>query len=201
MNSKADEAAKELYLDLMVEIRARAESVKAATGGKCDIPPILIREFGYLQIRMMCELIGLACLVAHGDIPATKSKRLSKEYDPASILRQLEALHPDFYPVPVTFHRREGGFEYRPRDAPFLTKAELADLYGKCGDVLHIGSLRSLLKSEPQPVSDFTDIADWTNKILNLLGSHMISRIGNEFHFCTEMSDSRRTVTVLIVAK
>ncbi len=114
MSSKADEAARELYCDLMVEIRGRAASIKAATSGKLGIPPALIREFGYLQIRMMCELIGLACLVAHGDIPATQSQRLGQEYDPTKILRRLDDLHAEFYPVPVTFHRTEKGFEHRP---------------------------------------------------------------------------------------
>jgi hypothetical protein len=66
------------------------------------LPAAIVREVRFLQLRMLCELIALACLMAHGDIPAVQaSKKLSKEYSADKIIGQLDALHPNFYPYPV----------------------------------------------------------------------------------------------------
>jgi hypothetical protein len=38
------------------------------------VPEIVGVELIYLQLRMICELIALACLTAHGDVPETTSQ-------------------------------------------------------------------------------------------------------------------------------
>ena len=183
MATKSDFAAANLYQDLMVELKARAESINAVTGLSATIPAPLLREYGYLQLRMMCELIALGCLVAHGDIPATHTKSFQKAYDPADIFRKLEALHPDFYPVPIKPEKTPDGWHFDQYDKPYLTKSELIRLYGKCGDVLHKGSVRKLLNGKVQPVVNFDDINEWGQKLLNLVSSHRIGRIGNKLQF------------------
>jgi hypothetical protein len=83
-------------------------------------------------------------------------------------------------------------------DREFLTKGELLTLYGKSGDLLHRGSLRELLDSKNQPVTDFQDIHDWGQKILNLLSVHLISRIGGDFHFLVALEASQNNGNVLV---
>src|SRR5262249_15778508 len=63
----------ELYVALMTEVKIRIQAIDLAAGpvqAMRSFPGALIQEFCFLQLRMTCELISLACLVAHGDIKA-----------------------------------------------------------------------------------------------------------------------------------
>jgi hypothetical protein len=186
MPTKNDEAARDLYLSIMEEVKIRAFSINAATNVPNALPPPLIREYCFLQLRMLCELVALGCLVAHGDIKETKAKDFQKAYKADDILRRLEELHPDFYPVPVTPTFGQNSLNIEPIESGYLTKRELVTLYGKCGDVLHKGNLRRLLKPKmPTRTDFFADINEWGQKMLNLLSAHRITRIGGRFLFIT----------------
>jgi hypothetical protein len=173
----------------MVEVMIRAHSINTATNAPTTIPQALIREYCFLQLRMLCELIAIGCLVAHGDI--TKTKSFQKAYKADDILQGLQKLHPDFFPYPIkpifappSPSAPAGGITLHDIDAGYLKKDELIQLYAKCGSILHKGSLRRLLAinmtSEPEP---YREISFWGQKLLNLLSAHRISRIGNRFHF------------------
>ncbi|MEO8683978.1 MAG: hypothetical protein ABI414_03965, partial [Devosia sp.] len=56
-------AASVLYANIMAEVKYRTDAIDAGTGGKLPLSAPLIREFCYLQLRMICELIALGCLV------------------------------------------------------------------------------------------------------------------------------------------
>jgi hypothetical protein len=60
--------AANLYADLLEEAKVRIFSIDAVIGGGAGIPDPLAREYAYLQLRMLCEVIALGCLVAHGDL-------------------------------------------------------------------------------------------------------------------------------------
>ena len=98
MPTASDEKAKDLYQSIMTEVMIRTYSINTATKTPTEIPQALIREYCFLQLRMLCELIALGCLVAHGDI--TKTKYFQKAYKADDILKRLEDLHPSFYPYP-----------------------------------------------------------------------------------------------------
>ncbi len=94
--SKSQQQALNLYAELMDEAKNRLSWIEHAVNGHTGFPAVLVREFCYLQLRMLCELIALGCLVAHGDIE--QSTKLQKEWAANKILAQLAALHPSFYP-------------------------------------------------------------------------------------------------------
>jgi hypothetical protein len=181
MATQRDEEALVLYIRLMEEVKGRAFSINAIVNSPISIGPPLIREYCFLQLRMLCELIALGCLVAHGDITNTKYFRRDA-YKADDILHRLEMLHSDFYPVPskLTFH--PGGGHIEPIVSGFLTKSELISLYGRCGDVLHKGTLDRIISPLPFRM-DYHDIVDYGQKLLNLMSIHRISRIGGKFHF------------------
>jgi hypothetical protein len=183
MPSKADLAAGRLYAAIMEEVKVRAASVNAITNGPNGLPSPLVREYSYLQLRMMCELVALSCLVAHGDIEATKAASFQKAYKADEILKRLEALHPNFYPVPRKPVFGDRSVHLADYDADFLTKSELITFYGKCGDVLHKGSLKRLLSPKSATQNSYPEINKWGQKMLNLLSAHTISKIGGNFHF------------------
>jgi hypothetical protein len=115
-------------------------------------------------------------LAAHGDIPEVRSKILQKTYNADQIMKKLSCIHPQFYPVPgeqrvdlVT----QKPIEVMPITSEFLTKEELLKLYGECGDYLHRGSIKQLLKKW-EPTLDFKKIALWNSKIVALLNHHQI---------------------------
>jgi hypothetical protein len=94
-------AAMRLYQGLMEEVKTRFAAIEHAVNNRTGLGPRFVYEFGYLQLRYLCELVALGCLVAHGDI--TETNKLRKEYSATRIMQSLSALHPDFYPVP---HRK-----------------------------------------------------------------------------------------------
>jgi hypothetical protein len=64
----------------MQEIKLRFTLAGKALNGEYNIPDQGALEFSYLQTRLICELIALACIAAHGDDPRSKTKRMTSEY-------------------------------------------------------------------------------------------------------------------------
>jgi hypothetical protein len=198
MPNQADLDAAAVYASIREEAKFRALSINALTGSQIALPVPLLREACFLQLRMLCELTALACLVAHGDMEETKVSTLQKSYNAGGIVKSLERLHPNFYPCPKKPVFSPGHVHLEEYDGVFLTKDELLTLYGRCGDVLHRGSLRNLLNPKNQPQANFEDIQHWGQKILNLLGVHHISRIGGNFHFVTMLAAEQVGGNVLV---
>ena len=201
MPTQADLDAASVYSSIMEEAKFRALSINTITSSGVGLPVPLLREYGFLQLRMLCELIALGCLVAHGDIEGTKASVLQNEYKAGVIVKRLEKLHPKFYPSPrnlIFSPGHPGHVHLDDYDREFLTKGELLTLYGRCGDVLHRGSLRDLLDPKNQPPTHFRDIQDWGQKILNLLSVHLISRVGGNFHFLVALEAPQTGGNVLV---
>jgi hypothetical protein len=178
--------AANLWADPLEEAKGRIASIDAAVSGSCGLPAPLVREYSYLQIRMLCELIALGCLIAHGDISATHTVTLQTAWAADKIIRRLENLHPNFYPHPIRLSVPEPEHVHFDRlESGFLTKGELLKLYNKeCGDKLHRGSLKDLLATTQQTQPpNFADIVEWRNKIVALLNQHHIASVDNLSHF------------------
>lgn len=188
-----------VYLGLMVEAKERAMSVNALTGDQRGIPSPLVHEYGVLQIRMLCEIIGLACLVAHGDLVAKAKPDLRKVYAPGQIFAELEKMHDDFYPVPIKPEKTENGWHMAEYDgAAFLTKGEVAGIWARCGDVLHRGHLKKLLKVNSPLQNNFLDLQEWGQKIMNLLSAHRIITQKRDVAFVCLLEDSNGEVSVAL---
>eukprot|EP01035_Chromulina_nebulosa_P014466 gene14466-19143_t len=87
-----------IYADLMTEVKIRTSWIEYASQGRTGMDGQMVREFGFLQLRMICELIALACLVAHGDIAATKTTKLQSAFAANDIIKSLEKLNPSAFP-------------------------------------------------------------------------------------------------------
>lgn len=170
---KEQAALRDLYCNIMMEIRHRVDIVHTAATGMYNIPKLAAYELSFLQFRLVCELIALSSLAAHGDIPATKSGRLTKTYQADAILNMLERLHPDFYPTPGRQVMGADGkvAEVVPIKSGFLTKEELIKLYHETGDLLHRGAMRNY---KPRTAGDFQKILKTLEKITTLLNHHQI---------------------------
>jgi hypothetical protein len=196
--TQADLDAARVYTSIMGEAKFRALSINTITSSAVGLPVPLLREYGFLQLRMLCELIALGCLVAHGDIEETQGSAFQTEYKAGVIIKRLEKLHPNFYPSPRKPIFSPGHVHLADYDREYLTKGELLGLYGRVGDVLHRGSLRELLDPKSEAPTDFRDIQDWGQKILNLLSVHLISRAGGDFHFVVALEAPQAGGNVLV---
>lgn len=184
----------------MEEAKIRLDAMEMALNGRTGFIAPLVSEFCYLQLRMLCEIIALGCLVAHGEIIGTQTKKLRKAWSAAEIMDELDKLHPWFYPMPFKVIETGVGtktFEIL-NSSEYLTKSELKTLNGKCGDVLHRGDVQqvrlnglriNIRLSDPE----IAEIVGWANRINALLGNHLIPLLdGHKIYGCqlrTEKSD------------
>lgn len=140
MATKAQNEAINLYAALMEEVKIRIDAVNLGTMSFIPVVPALVKEFCFLQIRLICECIALGCLVAHGDLDL--SSRLRKEWAADKIMGELESLHPDFFPQAAKQSRTPEGMHHLDFDNNKLTKEGLLKIYNECGGVLHKGGLK-----------------------------------------------------------
>jgi len=85
-----------IYANLMEEARFRIEAMNAALSGRLPLPDMILEEFIYLQIRLLCEIVALGCLVAHGDFTQDQLTKLRDTYDADTIIKNLTPLSPHF---------------------------------------------------------------------------------------------------------
>jgi hypothetical protein len=171
-----EQAALKLYVGLMEEAKVRFYVIDMAIGGRTGLPERGVREFCYLQLRMLCEVIALACLTANGNIKETQELNLMKGAYADKIIKRLAKLHPEFYPRPAIDTRTpSGGIHLVPITDPFLTKDDIIRLYHQCGDNLHRGSLKRILEPQTPVPAQYGDIIEWTNKVIKLLDKHYIT--------------------------
>jgi hypothetical protein len=202
MSSKKVSESLTLYANFMEEIKVRVASIEAVQkGGAVTIPGVILSEFCFLQLRMICELIALGCLTAHGDIKA--ATKLRNDFAADKIMNQLEKLHPTFYPSPVSQSVSLVKDNIRAHHltgitSKFLTKEELVALYRKCGNKLHKGSLKKLISAKTPIETNFLEVFGWTAKIRELLNHHTISLRDKKIVICMMVNNKTSRVQVAI---
>ena len=174
-------------------------SIETICNNQNGLPGPLVREFCFLQLRMICELIALDCLTAHGDIKGVQSKKLSKEYSADRILWTLKNLHSNYYPKPATLKSFEPGkHAIKNIEAGFLSMTDLPRLYAKCGDTLHRGNIKKLLSHKTSAKFSFPEIRSWTKKIITLLNIYHIHLIDGKTEIVC-MMHAQKTGNVQVV--
>jgi hypothetical protein len=181
------------------ETKIRIDCINTALSGRTNLPERGATEFCYLQLRMLCELIALGCLVVHGDIEGTRG--MQKTWAADEIMKRLEQLHPDFYPHPVLFtFPKPGHVHLDSIEGGYLKREELIRLVGLTGGVLHRGSLKNLLTSNQTLSRGFDGVRDWGQKLVTLLSQHRIGLIGGNAHIVCALADANGRVTVNFAA-
>lgn len=186
-----------LYVAMLEECKVRLECINMALSGRTNLPERSAVEFCYLQLRMLCELIALGCLVVHGDIEGTKGLRTV--WAANDIMKRLEKLHPDFYPHPVLFtFPKPGHVHLEVVENEFLKRQDLIRLVGITGDMLHRGSLKSLISPNQTLLAGFDGVKEWVQKLVRLLSQHRIGLVGGNAHFMCMLADIQGKVNVAI---
>lgn len=193
--------AMDTYAALMGELKIRIGWLQYAAQGRTGMDGQMVREFGFLQLRMCCELVALACLVAHGDLEATKSSKFQSTGSADDIMKSLEKLNPNCFPHAVVMTSpgpNRHHFEERP-EADYMTKAEFYRLYAReCGSILHKGNLKNLLKPTSPVQKSFPELFEPAQKLLFLLGQHKIALDDGYLQFICLLGDFSEDVRIII---
>jgi hypothetical protein len=181
-----------LYANLMEEVKVRFDCINHAAQGFTGLPAPVVRELLYQQIRFLCELIALSCLVAHGDIAALQSHKIGRSYSADEILDRMSKLRPHFYPIAVRetsvdiLDGNRQNHNLQGVNPSPLPKEDLITLYGKTHKHLHRGSLKRLLSSStPLDMTiNMPEIIAHVQKISDLLAHHIIALSEHELIIC-----------------
>jgi hypothetical protein len=200
-----------LYKSLMEEAKVRIACINMATQGRTGLPNPIAREFCYLQIRFLCELVSLACLVAHGDITGLQSREVGKTYSADDILKRMSNLRPHFYPValrsqvlPPRISGQVTGRTITAIEPPPLNRDKLLALYADAHKYVHRGSLRELLLSKHplDPVFDISDVVSKAQPLAVLLSHHFIAISEAKVMLCVLNNiDDNNSVQVLFAER
>lgn len=164
------------YARFMEEIKWRLTEIDrrlVLVEGRERLPASIFEiEFCYLQLRFVCELIALASLLAHRSYGL--SKELLEEWHADQIFFELERINEHCFPWPVRVtHGVNKQFHIADDPDRILTRSELKEIYGKCGNELHRGRLMHTLTGK-QKVYDPNDLIVWLRSIAALVREHSI---------------------------
>jgi hypothetical protein len=160
------------YADLMQEIKERLYTIEDVLSGRTAIRGPLAHEFCFLQLRIICECISYACVIAHAYIKELQNPKFQKEWSADMLMKKL-----------VT----KGNVQLSEIDTPYLTKANLQELNGICGAKLHRGSPEKYAFNPTleRLAADRQTIIDFSNKVFRLVESHlMTNRDQTRFILC-----------------
>jgi hypothetical protein len=163
-----------LYQAFMEEIKTRlgviAEVVTVVKGDPQAPRAFLHAEFGFLQMRMICDLVALAVLAAHR--PYGLTDELLASWHARRALHDLSAINPLSFPRPAKVSRDETSVTVNIDDTDALKRKDLQDIYNKCGRMLHRGALKHILGQGKE--YDIGKLDGWARKIGALLGHHAL---------------------------
>lgn len=206
MSQKEDLKQTGLYASLMDEVKARIDCINWYVQGKSGLTAPFVRDACWLQLRMLCELVAIGCLVAHGDISMLQGHKIGKTWSADKILDRMAKLRPNFFPFAVTqkVSLQPAGnkhFELTRLDNQPITRDGLLALYGYTHKHLHRGTLKKLLSSQ-QPLDlaiNVPEIVAWAQKINDLLSIHSISINEKRVFMCVlRNADDNNKVNVAI---
>lgn len=169
--SKQDKAS--AYLNVLFEIKSRLQLIQQTKSS--NLPYGIAREVCHLQLRHICELIAIGCLIVQGDY--TSAPQFKDEYRPPNIFRALEK-YEGFFPQPATITVDANG----NRDIQFnnhpnaMTRQEVERLWGMTGNFLHRLKIGSFFRREDvSPERPWTEVETNVDGLIALLQTHGIA--------------------------
>ncbi len=182
------------YIEQMEEIKCRIASIEILVEvsiARLYLP--VVTESIYLQFRKILELIAMASLVVNKEAMeefGNSMQKLSGEWNGCKILKQVESINPEFYPVPIEEKLSEDPrvkAELENKTSGFLTKDMFSELYDKkCGLILHADNP---LKKQTNCEELWDESPVWKMRIMELLNTHQINLVGHEGFYLVHMQE------------
>ena len=164
---------KQLYIDVMEEARVRVNFVKSLPARNASTGfQFIDQELVFLQLRKILELVAFASLTANREKYAAARKRFATFWRAKDMLRDLEKINPDFYPLPIKPpHLQADGTKHCAAVDGFLTKDDFVSLYDVAGDFLHV---RNPFSTEDPVIKMRYNVRQWLERIQALLALHIM---------------------------
>lgn len=123
-------------------------------------------------------MIALMSLVANKELYSEQNNKFAKHYHAERIMKDLERINPDFYPVPTQRLAKQDEIdEWIEIKSGYLTKEEFIKMYEICGGMMHA---KNPFANE-KPIQEIYDsFPEWLTKIYTLLSHHHIKLVGGE---------------------
>lgn len=180
----------------MEEVKQRYFLVTGLVNRDWSIPSrVADVEFTYLQLRKILELIALGSLVVNASLYNKSKRELQKQWNAERIVKILDKINPDFYPVPVRIDdvgSLEGYQKLVVFEGDFLTKNDFIALYNVCASAMHA---ENPFKAVTYYAGLRDGIASWLIKIRNLLSVHHVRPVGSLCFCLIEMGAEDEEVT------
>lgn len=183
------------YIRVMERIKGRTEHVNSVYSHAESLGrvSVFMVESICLQLRMTIEDIAVACIIANSSELPELAKKLRKEYRPKLILKRLEVINPECYPIPMVENVSESHGRFRDTyvrpEGDWLAREDAPTEHGKLNDFLHQN-----LKYYDGPPIDFIETYKktkfLTSKIYNLLSHHQITVLDESKMYRVIMSAS-----------
>ena len=168
------------YCNCMEDIKHRLFDVNRILSGYSPMGHEgLDGEVVFLLIRKSLEQMAFSSLIAHKDAYSQIHEDFAKTWRVKKLLERIHAIHPDFYPKPVSFPAVDTGRVKHLLDVTegYLTQDEFVFLYDACSEVLHTWNP---YRPGPRVVDTQRPMAEWVQRIQRLLDLHYIRLAGED---------------------
>jgi hypothetical protein len=191
--SDADKLA---YCSCMDQVTRRLRILEALYSGRVTTGDAAADgEFACLQLRKAVEQVAFAALAASRAAYARKRPQFASDWSAKRILAQVEALHPDFYPLPLIPQQLgPGRWHFDVRADGFLTRDDFMFLYDACSGAIHDWNP---FRDGPRVVDLRRPIAEWADRIEELLACHRIRLLDQADILVVELRDPSGRARVL----
>jgi len=135
----------------------------------------LINEICFLELRHVCELLSICCLIARGDY--TTHEALHDDYAPGKIFSALRKQWEDFFPQDIIVTQEAGGIHIRANTnkAAVVSQQEIINIWNLSGALLHRGSISHYMKRQFLDTIFDARIDAYVSKIFSLMKLHTIT--------------------------
>ncbi len=180
------------YVQVMAEIKRRTDVTFAFLKDPTKaIYKATQVESMVLQVRMITELVAMASLAANREIFERNEKKFAKHWHPDKILKDIEDINPGFYPAPIT-EVPSGDPRYKnmlvDMTDGFMTRNELVQVHGRCGDVLHAQNPYGKKTNYGEHAAL---VQQWMERIKNLLNCHKVQLHDNDCFYIVHMKEEQ----------
>lgn len=176
------DAEAKIYAALMTDAKQRIGLVRqldegsiTTTRSEFDV------ELACLSLRRVLEVIAFSSLAANKAAYSRHHSDFGQHWKAEQILKKLEQLNPEFYPVPVV---GLGTGHIEPLDVPHLTRSDFSTLYDLSSKILHTWNP---YKPGPRVVDLIRPVKEWAELVWMLLSVHMIKVAESENRLIVQM--------------
>jgi hypothetical protein len=172
----------QLYLKCMIQIRERLDTVLWLNSSMnfLHIAPFFASELIFVQFRKALELVAFASLTVNKEKYAAAHAKFASHWKADKMLRELEKVNANFYPLPVHLVGSEkeaserGRFHYEVVKDGYLTRDEFEKLFDASSEVLHTPNPFS--EKDPA-INVHYPIPMWVERIRQLIRLHSMALV------------------------